>query len=563
MPQDVPQEIIDAIIAEADSKEFYDHAQQLLLDLVAVDNSPTSDVGGMKKNEDAAYDIIRAEVDGIMGDAIENTFKGVDPKIKEHPFYTPPHYTKTPERPEGLSVEDAYAGRGNLISTLPGANPSGEGKSLALNAHIDVVAPYFPAAVDGDVISGRGSADDKGAVVAMLLQMRLLKMAMDKFGIKLNQDMMYQFVTDEEPGGNGSLSVALDDSLKYDAICVGEITELKLHPANRGALWYKADLNNAGSDKVNTVEMAAMVVLALEDEGAQIKSESEHPLFPTRPVQTNHGVMGGFGEHPSSVNDFIVLDIGASDRAAARQLVAEAVDAYIERYGDKSKEIDPKTGEPKVKVHYEIEDTADGITVTVNGKAGHMGAILECCNSITKASYILKAFMDQRDTLAAQLGLAQPSEPCTSALVLEGGQGFVPTHDIGEVQRRITEAAIQGAKAYCESIDVGFDESMITMSFDKLHNDSYERPVDSPAMRAATMASKAVGIWKDEPVLGWNVSCDARIFAKVHPGREVITFGAGSLAQAHAADEHVKLTDVIAGAKMQTVLALSYCGHSS
>ena len=559
MPQDVSQEIIDAIIAEADSKEFYDHAQKLLLDLVAVDNSPTSDVGVMKKNEDAAYDIIRAEVESIMGGAIENVFKGIDPKITEHPFYTPPHYTKTEERPEGLSVEDAYAGRGNLISTLSGANPSGAGQSLALNAHIDVVAPYFPGAVDGDVISGRGSADDKGAVVAMLLQIRLLKMVMDKFGIKLNQDMMYQFVTDEEPGGNGSLSVALDDSLKYGAICVGEITELKLHPANRGALWYQADLSNAGNDQVNTVEMAAMVVRALEDEGAQIKSESEHPLFPTRPVQTNHGVMGGFGEHPSSVNDLIVLSIGASDQAAARQTVAGAVDAYIQRYGDKSKEIDPKTGEPKVKVHYEIEDSADGITVEVNGKAGHMGAILECCNSITKAAYILKAFMDQGD---AQLALAQPSEPCTSELVLEGGQGFVPTHDISEVQRRITEAAIRGANAYCESIGVAFDESMISMSFDKLHNDSYERPVDSPAMQAATMASKAVGIWKDEPVLGWNVSCDARIFAKVHPDREVITFGAGNLSQAHAADEHVKLTDVIAGAKMQTVLALSYCGHS-
>ena len=561
MPQPVQQSIVDAIAAEAATEDFYFHAQKLLLDLIAVDNTPNSDVQVMKENEDAAYDIIRAEIDQAMAGAVETVLKPVAAKISEHHFYTQPHYTKTAERPEGMSVEETYAGRGNLISVLRGSRPDAQGKSLALNAHIDVVAPYLPSEVDGDVISGRGSADDKGAVVAMLLQMRLLKMVLDKFGIALNHDMMYQFVTDEEPGGNGSLSVALDDSLHYDAICVGEITELKLHPANRGALWYKAELDAAGNAKVNTVEMAAMVVLALEDEGARIKSESEHPLFPTRPVQTNHGVMGGFGEHPSSVNDLIMLDLAVPDKGAARDTIADAVATYIERYGDKTKEDDPKTGEPKVTSHCEIENTADGVTVKVNGKAGHMGAILECDNSITKAAYILKAFMDRRDTLPAELRLGKPSQAGTSSLVLEGGQGFVPTHEITEVQRRITEAAGRGAKAYCESVGVEFTDAMLTMSFDKLHNDSFERPVDSPAMQAATQACKAVGIWKDEPVLGWNVSCDARIFAKVHPNREVITFGAGSLAQAHSADEHVRLSDLIAAARMQTVLALSYCGH--
>ena len=562
MPQDVDQAIVAAIIDEAGRQEFYDHAQQLLLELAQIDNSPSSDVAAMAENEGAAYERIRREMAETMGDAIQVEFAGITPKIAEHHFFTPPHYTKTPDRPQGLSVGDAYAGRGNLLCTLPGANPDAEGGSIALNAHIDVVAPYFPPTVDGDTISGRGVADDKGSVVAMLLQMRLLKMVMDRFGVKLNKDMMYQFVTDEEPGGNGSLSVALDDSVQFDAICVGEITELKLHPANRGALWYKADLSAAGCEKVNTVEMAATMVLAMEDEGAQIKSESDHPLFPTRPVQTNHGAMGGFGKHPSSVNDLIVLRIQTADREAARQAVQTAVDAYVARYGDKTKETDEKTGGPKVAVHYELAEAADGITVKVNGKAGHMGAILECDNAITKAAYIIRAFMDRRDELAATVCLGAPSDPGTDALVLEGGQGFVPTHDITEVQRRITDAAVRGAWDYCASIGVDYSDAMVTMSFDKLHNDSFERPVDSPAMQAATMASKAVGIWTDEPILGWNVSCDARIFAKVHPDREVITFGAGSLAQAHSDDEFLLLSDVISAAKMETVMALSYCGYS-
>ncbi len=561
MPQDVPQDILAVIQAEAAKPEFYEYARNVLVELCKVDNTPNSDVAVMKENEDQAYGIIRREVAAIMGDAVQVEFRPILAKIKDHLFYTQPHYTKTADRPEGLSVEETYAGRGNLIATLHGKNPDGEGKSMALNAHIDVVAPYFPPQVDGDVVSGRGSADDKASIVAMLLQMRLLKCVMDRCGIAPNQEVMYQFVTDEEPGGNGSLSIALDDDIQFDCVVVGEITDNLVHPANRGAVWYKAVVDTLGNDALNAVEMAASIVLSMEDEGAAIKSESEHPLFPTRPVQTNHGVLGGFGEHPSSVNDLIVLDVAVEDKAAAKQVVDAAVAAYVERYGDKTQEADPDTGEPKVKVHVEVADTDAGIRVKVNGKAGHMGAILECDNSITKAAYIVKGFMDRRG-LGAKISLGQPSAPCTAKLVMEGGQGFVPTHDITEVMGRIAGSAVAGAKAYCESMGVAFDEGMVAVTYEKLHNDSFERDVDGPAMQAAIAACKAVGIWRDEPIVGWTVSCDARIFAKIHPDREVLTFGAGLLSAAHSADEQVKVSEILKAAQMQTVLALSYCGYA-
>ncbi len=558
MPQPVAQEIVDFILAEMSRDAFHAYARDLLVELCRVDTSPNSDVSVMKENEDKAYDIIRREIASIAGDAVRVEFRPILAKIAEHPFYTQPHYTKTPERPEGLSVEETYAGRGNLVAHWPGARPEGEGRSLALNAHIDVVAPYFPPEVHGDVVSGRGSADDKASIVAMVLQMRLLKQAADRFGLALNHPLMYQFVTDEEPGGNGSLSIALDDELQYDCIVVGEITDNKLHPANRGAVWYKCVVDTQGRPGLNAVEMAAHIVLAMEDEGAQIKAESDHPLFPTRPVQTNHGVFGGFGEHPSSVNDLVALEAAAPDLAPPRQAVEAAVQKYIARYGDKTKETDPDTGEPKVKTHVEIEDTDEGIRVRVNGKAGHMGAILECDNAITKAAYIIA----ELEALGAGLRLAAPSPACEQQLVMEGGQGFVPTHDITEVQTRMAAAAQKGARAYCESKGAEFDPAMAVVTYEKLHNDSFERPVDSPAMQAAIAACKAVGIWKDEPIVGWTVSCDARIFAKIHPDREVITFGAGLLSAAHAADEQVKVSEILKAAAMQTVLALSYCGHS-
>ena len=45
----------------------------------------------------------------------------------------------------------------------------------------------------------------------------------------------------------------------------------------------------------------ALAILALLDEGEAIRQESDHPLFPHRPVQTCTGILGPFGVHPSAI----------------------------------------------------------------------------------------------------------------------------------------------------------------------------------------------------------------------------------------------------------------------
>ena len=104
--------------------------------------------------------------------------------------------------------------------TIPGKG--GEGLRLAMNSHVDTVAPHFPPRVEGDLIYGRGTADAKGQVLAMLAQMRILRELMDEFGISLNNDLHYQIVIEEEPGGNGSLSLAVQDPAPFDVLLVFE-----------------------------------------------------------------------------------------------------------------------------------------------------------------------------------------------------------------------------------------------------------------------------------------------------------------------------------------------------
>ena len=93
-------------------------------------------------------------------------------------------------------------------------------------------------------------------------------------------------------------------------------------------------------------------------------------------------------------------------------------------------------------------------------------------------------------------------------------------------------------------------------TFDKLHNAAFARPADGPAMTTLLEAARQTGLYTGQPLRGWDVSCDARIFAHELPAAEVVTFGPGPLSQAHANDEHVALDDLILAAETLTRLAL-------
>jgi len=572
--QKLPQEIVQYVQQRCAEPALVQEITDLLVRVVNVDTTPTADVAVMAANEQKVFDILTEPIQtfGLVGVRLED--HPINPAIADHHYFTPIHYTKTAENPEGLGPADGYAGRHNVLVLVDGTDPDGPGRGLALNSHIDVVAPYYPATVDGDTICGRGSADAKGCVVAIVGALKLVGELQSRFGLKLNHDLTAMIVIEEEPGGNGSLSLAIDEQLKqrYDGMVVLEITSMKLHPANRGALWYRCELSDGGDPDVNLLEMDAFVTLAMEDEGAAIKSESEHALFPDRPVQTCHGILGPFGEHPAAVNDRIefrmAFDTPVTDVAvsAVRGVLDKSLSHYIDRYGDKSTETDPD-GEVKVPVHYELAVDGSAIDVTVLGKAGHMGAVLECDCSITKAAYFVRDLMAARAEVAGQgagdFQLELTGHADGAALVAEGGQGFVPTHDLAQVGRRMREAVGRGVEAYAQATgktlraDRHFD-----MSYDKLHNDAFDGDPDSETMQACIAAQKALGMWTGEPILGWKVSCDSRLFAKQYPGMPVVTFGPGLLADAHSEHEHIGTGELMQAIAMTTLAAVAHCGFT-
>jgi acetylornithine deacetylase/succinyl-diaminopimelate desuccinylase-like protein len=578
-PQAVPSnkvqsQLVREIFARTRHPCFGQYVKDLLVKLCRIDTTPSPDVRRMQAAESECFSILERELGalGFPGARLER--RPVNPAIQTHAHYSLLHFTKTPRRPQGLSAQATYADRSNLLYIIPGQGPGRAGQSVALNAHLDVVAPYFPPRVSGGTVFGRGACDDKGPAVSIVAALKVLSEVMPQAGLKWNRNVVSMLVVEEETGGNGSLSLAIDRDLKklYDSILVCECTGLKFYPANRGAVWYRASLK--GGDGISLLEMAAFINEEMEQEGAAIRTESRHDLFPQRPVQTCHGIIGPFGEHPSRIcgEASFGIRLGAKPDAKTEALVRDCLESglasYIGLYGDKTKVTDPSIGKPMVSRHYDLRRTGEGFTVTVYGATGHMGAIRERDGAITKMAHLIRSLSLSKARLQSGAGrlvrLELGGQPQGNTLLLEGGQGFVPTHDITEVMDRLRRAAQRGTENYLRRIGrAERGEHFVTVTYEKLHNVAFDGDPNSPSVRNAIAAARSCGLWKDEPVLGWTVSCDARLFATEYPGMQVLTFGPGQLTHAHSDAEQITLAEIRSAAEFLTLFLLRQTGTLS
>jgi len=337
----------------------------------------------------------------------------------------------------------SYEGRANMVAWRRG---SGGGRSVILQAHLDVVPggdwqDAFVPVDDGDFVIGRGAADDKGQVAAIWLAMQ----AMENLGLKLAGDVQAQAVIEEEPGGNGALAL-IRQGYKADAVIILEGSEFNIHPANRGAIWFKIEIEGLPThmgrkhEGISAIDLAYKVIQALyEYEKVIIADSVSYPGFERykNPVQVNVGM----------------LDAGT-----------------------------------------------------------------------------------------------WPSQVAASA-VIEGGVGFLPNRPMHEVKREVREVI--------EGIDDPWLREHYKLSFPKLHNDSYEIDYSHPAVLAMEKAARATGLGSE--VFGWNVSCDARLYAKVGQ-MPTIVFGPGSVKQAHARGEKIPFSEVVKAAAAVVRFVIEWCG---
>ena len=224
-----------------------------------------------------------------------------------------------------------------LTVTLPGTAPG----RLCLNGHVDVVAPGTAAwrhgpwsgAIDDGCVHGRGAADMKGAVVAMLHALAALRAA----GAAV-PEVVLQCVASEEDGGLGTFA-ALERDAAFDACLIPEPTGFAVVCAQAGALTFSGTVHGRAAHAAmrlegrSAIDRYVPVHCALAEHEARLNADVEHPAM--RALALPYPVSVGrvaAGEWSSSVPDRLTFEgrVGVrvgEDPAAARAALEAAVRA--------------------------------------------------------------------------------------------------------------------------------------------------------------------------------------------------------------------------------------------
>ena len=249
--------------------------------------------------------------------------------LRGHPGFSMPI-----EREEGLGV----------VGTLKGGDG---GRSLILNGHIDTVAPGEEAnwshpplegTVANDRIYGRGIADMKGGLCCAIYAAK----AIIDSGVRLKGDLSVQSVIGEEDGGVGALATVLRGHTA-DAAVVMEPTELKVAPAQSGALAFTVDVPGRSAhacvreEGVSAIEKFIPLFNALRDLETERNRGIDDPLYARYgiPYPINIGTVHG-GNWPGSVPESLVFQgrVGVvvgerveDARRSVEKAIAEAAEA--------------------------------------------------------------------------------------------------------------------------------------------------------------------------------------------------------------------------------------------
>lgn len=226
-------------------------------------------------------------------------------KLSSHPGYSEPEWTYD-ERPV---VIGEYRAEGDK-----------KGRSVIFQGHIDVVSPEpvsfwehnpWGAEIVGNKMYGRGTADMKSGVAAMIFALKAVRDA----GIKLSSNVIIKTVTEEECTGNGALA-AIEEGFKADAALIPEpILGQKGLIAQVGVIWVRVKVKGLGAhtekaDKaVNSIIESYKMINALLRYEKELNSQKRHKDFTENPhpYNINIGKIHS-GDWPSTVPSECIVE---------------------------------------------------------------------------------------------------------------------------------------------------------------------------------------------------------------------------------------------------------------
>jgi acetylornithine deacetylase len=234
-----------------------------------------------------------------------------------------------------VAIHELGARRANVIAVARG---SGGGRSLMLNAHMDVVGaggmvePWH-ARVEGDRLYGRGAWDMKASLAAIMLAGREAQ-TMD-----LRGDVIVTAVADEEYASIGVRDVVR--RMSADAAIVTEPTALDLCIAHKGFAWLEVETRGVAAhgslpeEGVDAIAKMGPVLVGLDALDRELRAGPGHPLV--GPASVHASLIHG-GQELSTYPDRCVLAI--ERRTIPGETIAE-VEAQIAAILERTAAADP------------------------------------------------------------------------------------------------------------------------------------------------------------------------------------------------------------------------------
>lgn len=212
----------------------------------------------------------------------------------------------------------AEAPREEAWGLVGATEDGGDGPTLILQGHVDVVPPGDLAAWDGDpfvprvtgdVVHGRGACDMKAGLAAHLAALEAIRAA----GIRLRGRVAAHFVVGEEDGGLGAFGT-LRRGHGGDACVITEPTGSTLITANAGALTFRIAVPGKAAHASSRDAGVSAIDAYVPLHGALAKLEAERntdpsPLMAEYPIPyaLSVGTLRS-GDWASSVPDLLVAE---------------------------------------------------------------------------------------------------------------------------------------------------------------------------------------------------------------------------------------------------------------
>ncbi|MFX0082523.1 MAG: ArgE/DapE family deacylase [Candidatus Hodarchaeota archaeon] len=254
-----------------------------------------------------------------------------------------------------------YKNRPNVVGILRG---TGNGRSICLSGHVDVVSPEpiehwsrspWSGEIDGNFIYGRGAGDMKAGVASMIFALQALK----ETKTQLKGDVFIETTIDEEDGGiGGNLYMRLTQP-KPDAAIIPEPSGYAISIASAGVMYFRVIVTGIPAHAatahygVNAIIKMVPIIEALKSLNEErqktisYKYAEVDPRMKGKATTLNIGVINS-GDWPSTVPALCILEcrIGFPP-GETRESVMNQIERTIQNTVNKDKWL--KDNPPKIE----------------------------------------------------------------------------------------------------------------------------------------------------------------------------------------------------------------------